>query len=129
MITLRGQTIAMICTISPELSWMTRIRNIKDIFSVLSVNIQSLNSKFDSLTSILSHLNDNNTHFQAIFLQETWFSHDQDISLFNIPGYHLIHRRKSCSNHSGLIIYLSDEFPYTVKDTSQGSQLRDGLFY
>ena len=100
----------------------------KGHFSVLSLNIQSLNSKFDFLTSILSHLNDNNTHFQAICLQETWLSHDQDVSLFNIPGYHLIHRGKSCSNHSGLIIYLSDEFSYIVKDTSHGSQLWDGLF-
>ena len=78
--------------------------------------------------SVLSHLNDNNTHFQAICLQETWLSHDQDTSLFNIPGYHLIHRGKSYSNHSGLIIYLSDEFSYNVKDTLPGSQLWDGLF-
>ena len=100
----------------------------KGNFCVLSLNIQSLNSKFDSFMSVLSHLNDNNTHFQAICLQETWLSHDQDTSLFNIPGYHLIHRGKSCSNHSGLIIYLSDEFSYNVKDTLPGSQLWDGLF-
>ena len=100
----------------------------KGNFCVLSLNIQSLNSKFDSFMSVLSHLNDNNTHFQAICLQETWLSHDQDTSLFNIPGYHLIHRGKSRSNHSGLIIYLSDEFSYNVKDTLPGSQLWDGLF-
>ena len=99
----------------------------KCTFSVLSLNIQSLNSKFDSFMSVLSHLNDNNAHFQAICLQETWLSHDQDTPLFNIPVYHLIHRGKSCSNHSGLIIYLSDEFSYSVKDTLPGSQLWDGL--
>ena len=78
--------------------------------------------------SVLSYLKDNDTHFQAICLQETWLSHDQDTSFFTIPGYHLIHRGKSCSNHSGLIIYLSDEFSYSVKDTLPGSQLWNGLF-
>ena len=67
------------------------------------------------------------THFQAIGLQEIWLSDDQDIPHFNIPGYHLIHRGKSCSNHSSWIIYILDEFPYIVKDT-HGSQLWDSLF-
>ena len=100
----------------------------KGTFSVLSLNIQSLNSKFDAFMSVLSHLNDNNTRFQAICLLETWLSHDQDTSLSNIPGYHLIHSGKSFGNHSGLIIHLSDEFSYRVKDTLQGSQLWNGLF-
>ena len=56
-------------------------------FSVLSLNIQSLNSKFDAL---LSELNGNDIKIDAICLQETWLSTDQDASIFNIPGYQLI---------------------------------------
>ena len=36
--------------------------------------------------------------------------------------------RKSCSNHSGLVIYLSDKFSFSVKDTLPGFELWVGLF-
>ena len=84
----------------------------KSIFSVLSLNIQSLNSKFDTLLAILSDLNDNNIKIDAICLQETWLSNDQDASVFSIAGYQLIHLGKKCSSHSGLAIFLSDSFSY-----------------
>ena len=40
-------------------------------FTVLSLNIQSINSKFDSLTAFLSHLDANDVNFSPICLQET----------------------------------------------------------
>ena len=55
-------------------------------FSILSFNIQSLNSKYDSLSIFLSQLYDKNLKFKAICLQETWLSADYDISIFNIVG-------------------------------------------
>ena len=61
---------------------------------MLSLNIQSLNSKFDTLLVILSYLNDNNIKIDAICLQETWLSNGQDASVFSIPGYQLIHLGK-----------------------------------
>ena len=54
-----------------------------DTFAILSLNIQSIGAKFD--------------HFNAICLQETWLSHKSDTSLYNIPGYQLIHKGRSCS--------------------------------
>ena len=97
-------------------------------FSLFSLNIQSLNSKFDSLSAFLSHLNEKGYNFDAICLQETWLPPDGDTSLFNIPGYHLIHQGKICSQHSGLIIYLSNKFSYSVKDIEIRSDLWDGQF-
>ena len=32
--------------------------------------------------------------FSEICIQETWLRHDQDTSLFEIPGYNLIHKVK-----------------------------------
>ena len=81
-------------------------------FSLMSLNIQSINAKFDKLTTLLSYLNESNSMFSAICIQETWLRHDQDTSLFEIPGYNLIHKGKSCSEHGGLIIYLKEEFTY-----------------
>ena len=41
----------------------------KNGFAVLSLNIQSINSKFDALTAVLSELNNNGIKFYAICLQ------------------------------------------------------------
>ena len=97
-------------------------------FYVLSLNIQSINSKFDALLAILSELNVNDIKIDAICLQETWLSTEQDASIFNIPGYHLINLGKKCSAHSGLAIYLSDSFSYLIKSVHEDSELWDGLF-
>ena len=83
-------------------------------FYTLSLNLQSLNSNYDSLTTLLSQLYEKKLRFKAICLQETWLSAEYDTSIFNIPGYSLIHHGKICSQHSGLIIYLSDEFSFTI---------------
>ena len=40
-------------------------------FTVLSLNIQSINSKFDSLTAFLSYRDANDVNFSPICLQET----------------------------------------------------------
>ena len=94
----------------------------------MSLNIQSINSKFDSLTTFLSHLEANDVNFSAICLQETWLSSEQDVSIFNIPGYQLIHLGKSASTCGGLFIYLRDEYSFTVTGQYNQSDLWEGLF-
>ena len=83
-------------------------------FATLSLNIQSINSKFDSQTTFPSYLEANDVNFSAICPQESWLSSEQDVSIFNIPGYQLIHLRKSASTCGGLFIYLRDEYSFTV---------------
>ena len=97
-------------------------------FSLMSLNIQSINAKFDKLTTLSSYLNESNFMFSAICIQETWLRHDQDTSLFEIPGYNLIHKGKSCSEHGGLIIYLKEEFTYNYRKLYNQSNLWEGLF-
>ena len=100
----------------------------KNRLSILSLNIQSIGSKFDSLLALLSILNEKDFYFNAICLQETWLSDSPDLSPFSIPGYQLINCPSSCSIHSGLIIYLRDEFSYDIKFIQRDSELWDGLF-
>ena len=100
----------------------------KGNFSVLSLKIQSINSKYDALLAVLSVLNENNIKIDAICLQETWLSDDHDVAMFNIPGYQLISHGHSCSTHSGHIIFLADSYSYLIKSIHRGSQLWDGLF-
>ena len=60
-------------------------------FTILTLNIQSINAKFDSLYSVLNDLSSMGLYFGAIWLQETWLSSDADVSLLHNPGYKLIH--------------------------------------
>ena len=57
-------------------------------FSILSLNCQSLNAKFDNLCLFLASLHP--YEFSAICLQETWLPSEADLSLFQIANYTLI---------------------------------------
>ena len=98
-------------------------------FNVLSVNIQSLNSKYESLIAFLSVLQDCGIHFSALCLQETWHDNEQECqSKFSIPGYNLITKAKSCSEHGGLAIYLDTDYNFTIRDFDCHSPIWEGLF-
>ena len=97
-------------------------------FSVLSVNIQSINAKFDWLLALITYLNDSNFMFSAICIQESWLKEGKDISLFQIPGYNLINQPKVCSEHGRLIIYLKREYTHNVRDLYKSSDIWEGPF-
>ena len=59
----------------------------KRTFSILSVNIQSLNAKINQLRIILADLDQQGYQFSAICLQESWLSHDSDTALLQLDGY------------------------------------------
>ena len=96
-------------------------------FTILSLNCQSLPAKIDNLTVLLETIA---TDFKvnAICLQETWLSNDSDTSLFELYGYKLISAGKFCSVHSGLMIYLSDEYNFKCLNLHEQSSIWDGLF-
>ena len=83
--------------------FVTTAANFMEHFSVLTLNCQSLNAKFDSLTLLIEELREQNFQFSAICLQETWL--DNDLSLFQIENYTLIAQGRHCCHHGGLIIY------------------------
>ena len=65
----------------------------------------------------------NNTPIQVLCLQESWFSTDTDLSLYNIPGYHMISTEYYASNHGGLVIYLHNKWDYVLKTCNTVSKL------
>ena len=99
----------------------------KDLFLILSLNCQSLNAKFSQLKLYLELFKQSNVTISAICLQETWLSSQDDISLLQLDDYTLISKGKSCSAHSGVAIYLHNDFNYTIIPNEQ-SDLWDGLF-
>ena len=92
------------------------INNHDKEFSILSLNTQSINAKFDKIYAIVNSLSSLGHHFSAICLQETWLRNDADISLFSIPGYRLIHQGSKCTKHGGLIIYLNERYSYKLRN-------------
>ena len=98
-------------------------------FSVLSLNCQSINAKFDFVKLLLAEMTNNNFKFSAICLQESWLSgNPPDTSLFHLPGYQTFALGATCSSHGGLLIYLSSEYNATVRDLYKTSKIWEGLF-
>ena len=81
----------------------------KGNFSILSLNCQSINAKFDELQLFMDRIN-RIEEVSVLCLQETWTSDKDDISLFQLSHYKLLHRGKQCCKHSGLFIYVHDKF-------------------
>ena len=82
----------------------------KHCFSILSLNIQSIRSKFDQFSILLEYLAEKNVVFSAICIQESGLDDNFDTNIFEIPGYKLISQGKSASAKGGLIIYLKDSY-------------------
>ena len=98
------------------------LRSAKSSLSILSLNSQSLNAKFDDFQIAIEQLNRNN-QISVICIQETWLSSESPTSLFDLPNYQLILRSKYCSNHGGLITYMHNDFnwePVSIKDQTTG---------
>ena len=86
-----------------------------DHFSVLSTNIQSINSKFNELEAFVDELGNTNFKFSVICLQETWKSDCDDLRLYDLHGYDCISQGKHCSNKGGLMIYVDNKYKTEVK--------------
>jgi hypothetical protein len=95
-------------------------------FTMLSLNCQSLQAKFDALKCYVTDINDKiNYNISAICLQETWLCDQSDLSLLKLQGYNLISKGRSCSTHGGVAIYLHESYQYKVL-TCNDSHLWDG---
>jgi hypothetical protein len=99
-----------------------------NIFSLLTLNCQSLNSKYDQLKIYTERMKLSSCNFSAICLQETWLDTGSDVSLLQLEEYNFIHKGKSCSAHGGIAIYLHEHFDCHILDINSSSNIWDGLF-
>ena len=70
-------------------------------FTIMSSNIQSINTKYDELNAYINYLSTINFKFSVICLQESCISSNDDMSLIHLKGYHCISQGKSCSVKGG----------------------------
>ena len=110
------------------------ISRIKDNFSVLTLNCQCINAKFDDLYVVLQELlKSGNFNFSVINIQETWIKSGDDgsspdVSLFNLPGYKTFALGASCSSKGGLLCYVLDSINAYQKLAIDKSNIWEGLF-
>ena len=81
--------------------------------SVLSLNAQSINAKFDELKITIDQLNEIHT-VSVICIQESWLDCNANIDLYRLNNYNLISKGKYVSEHGGLLIYLHVDFEYDI---------------
>ena len=81
--------------------------------SILSLNAQSINAKFDELKITIDQLNEIHT-VSVICIQESWLDCNANIDLYRINNYNLISKGKYVSEHDGLLIYLYVDFEYDI---------------
>ena len=94
----------------------------KSNLSILSINTQSINAKFDEFKIAIEQLS-YKLPVHIICVQETWIDSNCNTCMFELPNYQLISRGKYCSNHGGLFTYVHDDFhwePMEIKEYSSG---------
>ena len=89
--------------------------HVKNGMSIFSLNCQSLHAKFDYIKLLTLNFMSDNCPLHVICLQETWFASDTDLSLYEMPGYHMINTGRCASNHGGLLIYLNKMWTYKIR--------------
>ena len=84
----------------------------KGIITILSLNIESLNAKFDELKSLIDTIQEQNVYFSIICIQEARLSEESYVDQFQITNYKMVTQNLSiqCSKKGGLVTYISDQF-------------------
>ena len=105
-----------------------KLKDTSEFLSVLSLNCQSLNAKFDEIILFLEQLKVFSFEFSAICFQESWLKDDIDLSLYHIQNYSCVTQGYHCSKHGGLVIYLHNKYNYELYPISEKSDIWEGMF-
>ena len=82
------------------------------VFSLFHLNAQSLSAKYECLTDYLSSL----CHKFSIYaFTETWFNSNLS-SLYNMPGYSLLHRSREGRRGGGVCFYVESKYVFKERD-------------
>ena len=78
--------------------------------SILNLNCQSVDAKFDKLQIFLRCINNDLNPIHVITLQESWGTANVDMKHFNLPDYAMLYDDSRLSKHGGLITYVHGSF-------------------
>ena len=105
------------------------IKKFENHFTVLCLNIQGLNAKFNELLVILEDLKNDNIYFSAICLQETHLEFDDTIAPFYITGYEGIPQKRIVSTWGGLVTYFRNDLEVEPLNLYKASKIWEGQFF
>ena len=91
------------------------LNNTNSKISILSLNSQSINAKFDQLKIFLDNIN-MECPISVICIQESWTHEGIEMSQFSLPNYTMLFKNRRLSTHGGLIMYIHDDFAYKELD-------------
>ena len=110
------------------------VSQIADNLTILTLNCQCINSKFDDLCIVLDELyKSNGFKFSVINIQETWIKKEidgspPDVSMYKLPGYQTFSVGASCSSKGGLLCYVLDSIDTSMKLTVDNCNTWEGIF-
>ena len=85
----------------------------KSSFSMLHLNIRSLQKNFDSLFNLLMTLK---FEFKVICITETWCSHNSmNHNPFKLPQYKNIHQVRRTGKGGGIAVFLHESSTFNVR--------------
>ena len=84
----------------------------KDNFSILHLNIRSLNANIDNFREFLGSLNGN---FSVIVLTESWCSETAiENSLLILDNYYSVHQTRNNKKGGGICIYINKQLKFKL---------------
>ena len=111
------------------------VSQINKDFSILTLNCQSINAKFDQIFILIDELQKkDNFRFTCILMQECFLpptppdGSPPDVSMYNLPGYNTFALGASCSSNGGLICYVLDSIKVTPKLEIKNSKHWEAIF-
>ena len=98
--------------------------------TVLSLNAQSINAKFNEILSLLNFLHENKVAFDIICIQEAWLTNNSNYELFHINNYNLFFQgcNPECSTRGGLLTYVCNELSAQITLQCNTFKTWEGLF-
>ena len=102
------------------------LHNTKSKISMLSLNYQSINAKFDKLKLFLDDVSIE--HLISVICQESWGHEKMEMSYFSLPNYSMVFEKRRLSTHGGLILYVHDDFEYRSLRMARETKLFESVF-
>ena len=94
-----------------DVDFKNLLHNANSKISMLSLNCQSINAKFDKLKFFLGDVNKDHP-ISVICIQESWGHEEMEMSYFSLPNYSMVYKNRRLSTHGGLILYIHDDFAF-----------------
>ena len=100
------------CKYYDEQSMISSFSSFKNPIAI-SINIQSLSSKFENFSDMISNFEQNNLFFDVIAIQETWDI--KNVNSLTLPSFHeFISKTRSSSRGGGVGFYIKRDLKFKI---------------